>query len=148
MLRGRQHAIAAAKLIVPMVADIRAPALPRVAAGLLAVGVLRVVNPNTTHVPLCPLHAATGLCCPLCGATRAAYALLHGDLGTALHDNLLLVAVLPLVLVAWWRRPGQGQDPDHGPLLPRPVFRTVLMLAVVFAVLRNLPVGSWLAPPT
>ena len=48
-----------------------------------AVG-LYLVNPNTSHVPLCPLHALTGFWCPLCGATRACYALLHGRLGTAL----------------------------------------------------------------
>lgn len=130
-----------------MTAGIRRPALPQVAAGLFAVGVLRVVNPNTTHVPLCPLHAATGLWCPLCGATRAAYALVHGDLSTALHDNLLFVAVLPLVLLAWWRRAGHQQAAAGRALLPRPVFGAVLVLAVGFAVLRNLPAGSWLAPP-
>jgi hypothetical protein len=123
-----------------------APALTA-GAVLLALPALYLVDPNTTHVPMCPLHAATGLWCPLCGATRATHALLHGDLATALHDNLLFVAVLPLVLLAWWRWAGRGQRPDHRPLLPRPVFVAVLVLAIVFAVLRNLPVGDWLAPP-
>jgi hypothetical protein len=125
-----------------------APALTA-GAVLLALPGLYLVNPNTTHVPLCPLHAATGLWCPLCGATRATHALLHGDLGTALHDNLLFVAILPLLLLAWWRWAGQDRTPgaQRNRLLPRPVFFAVLALAIVFGVLRNLPVGSWLAPP-
>jgi hypothetical protein len=116
-------------------------------AALLALPGLYLIDPNTTHVPVCPLHAATGLWCPLCGATRAVHALLHGELGTALHDNLFLVAVLPLTLLAWWRWAGRGTAGDQRPLLPRPVFRAVLALAIGFAVLRNLPIGSWLAPP-
>jgi hypothetical protein len=125
-----------------------APALTA-GAFLLALPGLYLIDPNTTHVPLCPLRAATGLWCPLCGATRATHALLHGDLGTALHDNLLFVAVLPLLLLAWWRWAGRDPTPgaDRAPLLPRPVFLTVLTLAIVFGVLRNLPAGSWLAPP-
>jgi len=86
------------------------------------------------------------LWCPLCGATRASYALLHGQWLTALQDNLLFVLLLPLVLTAWWRWAGRDPAADRAPLLPRPVFVTVLLLAVVFGVLRNLPIGSWLAP--
>jgi uncharacterized protein DUF2752 len=114
-------------------------------AGLLSAGLLAVVNPNTTHVPLCPLHATTGLWCPLCGSTRATHALLHGEWGTALHDNLLFVAFLPLLLLNWWR--WSGQRPVRRPMLPRPVFGGLLVLAIGFGVLRNLPAGAWLAPP-
>lgn len=49
--------------------------------------------------PLCPLHALSGIPCPTCGSTRAAGALLHGDLKTALtHNPLMIVAFLAAAL--------------------------------------------------
>jgi hypothetical protein len=44
--------------------------------------------------PLCPLHALTGLPCPTCGMTRAANALLRGDLVAALRWNPFVTLVL------------------------------------------------------
>lgn len=54
-------------------------------------GVLFFCDP-TQHVfyPVCLFHAMTGLDCPGCGATRAAYQLLHGHLLRALRDNALI----------------------------------------------------------
>ena len=110
---------------------------------MAAVAGLLVVNPNTTHLPLCPLHAMTGLWCPLCGSTRASYALLHGQFGVALHDNVLFVTALPVLLVLWLRRAAAG---GNGRLVPSWLCWTAIVLALGFGVLRNLPVGSWLAP--
>ncbi|MEO9236781.1 MAG: DUF2752 domain-containing protein [Jatrophihabitantaceae bacterium] len=110
----------------------------------MAVPGLYLFNPNTSRIPLCPLHAMTGLWCPLCGVTRASHALLHGQLGTALQDNLLFVLALPLLALAWWRWTSPA---GASRLLPRPVLASLLLLGVIFGVLRNLPVGSWLAPP-
>lgn len=45
-------------------------------------------------VPLCALHAWTGLPCPGCGVTRALTAFSHGELATA-------VALHPFVLMLW-----------------------------------------------
>jgi Protein of unknown function (DUF2752) len=44
--------------------------------------------------PLCPLHAVTGLPCPTCGSTRAASALVRGDLAAALTWNPLMTLVM------------------------------------------------------
>ena len=120
-------------------------AAPRVAAGLAGCAAAGeyLVNPNTTHIPLCPLHAMTGLSCPLCGSTRAGYALLHAHLGTALHDNALFVLGLPLLALFWLSWAGY-REPIR---LPRGLRWALVVLVVVFSVLRNLPVGSWLAPP-
>lgn len=48
------------------------------------------------HIP-CPLHAETGLLCPLCGGTRALEALARGRIGSAVGYNALVVCSLPLV---------------------------------------------------
>ena len=98
-------------------------------AGLLAAAGLYLVNPNTTHVPLCPLHAVTGLWCPLCGATRASYALVHGQLGDRAARQPAVRAAAAAAgarLVALGRA---GPAPAAGRLLPRPVFWHVLVLA-------------------
>jgi hypothetical protein len=126
-----------------------APRTPVVLAGvaLAALPVLYNINPNTTHLPLCPLHAVTGLNCPLCGATRATYALLHGELVTALHDNALYVLGLPFLLILWWRWfAAERSGAPRGRLLPRQVSAALVVLAVLFGVFRNLPVGAWLSP--
>jgi hypothetical protein len=57
-------------------------------------------NPAThSFYPVCEFHRLTGLSCPGCGMTRALYALLHGKIFTALHDNALFVMILGGLLV-------------------------------------------------
>src|SRR3984957_16405231 len=57
------------------------------------------VDPSRHAVyPQCLLYNATGIYCAGCGATRAVYALLHGRVLDALHDNALFVAALPMLL--------------------------------------------------
>jgi Protein of unknown function (DUF2752) len=116
-------------------------AAPLLAAGAAAAALAVDVafRPHERHVPLCPLHATTGLWCPLCGGLRAADSLAHGRVLAALHENALFVASLPLVFAAWvfWlmlARTGRAT-----PTVPRAAIATVLALAAAFAVLRNLP---------
>jgi hypothetical protein len=50
----------------------------------------------------CVFHAVSGLPCPLCGGTRAACAILHGDLKSALRLNVTaLPALVTLVVVGF-----------------------------------------------
>ena len=96
-------------------------------------------------LPLCPLHAATGLYCPLCGSLRAIGDLAHGHVGAALGSNLLLVVTLPLL--AWGAVSIAGVGEVRGPWTVRS--RTWLALgavALAYTVLRNLPVGAAFAP--
>jgi hypothetical protein len=93
---------------------VRAPNQLRVAAaGLVGVAAVWPVLP--AHPPLvCPLRAATGIPCPLCGMTRACVAVAHGHLATSLAFNpagvlVVLAAVVALVrpqLFARVRAPG------------------------------------------
>lgn len=120
-------------------------AAPARAAGtaFAAATVSWFVDPDAHRIPLCPLHAMTGLWCPFCGCTRAVHALVHADLGTAVRDNALFVAALPLLLLLWLR---WWQAPSATRQLPRPLFWGAATLILAFGVLRNLPPGHWLAP--
>ena len=119
--------------------------------GATAIGAGAMVyffNPGTHgFYPACLFHALTGWNCPGCGATRSLYALLHGNFLLALKDNALFVASLP-ALAVWGARiavrkmRGQPAALD----LPPKFLWTLLVVALVFAVIRNLPGFEWLSP--
>jgi hypothetical protein len=105
-------------------------------------------NP-TTHAfyPVCQFHRLTGLNCPGCGATRALYALLHGEVSTALRDNgLFILALAAAGLRGIWLAAGKIRRRPAGELFPRNWAWPLLFITVVFAVLRNLPAFSFLSP--
>lgn len=95
---------------------------------------------------ICPTKLVTGLDCPGCGGLRAVNDLTHADLVGAASSNLLLVALVPVLVLAWlwWvRRAVRGERWRPGRWTP--VWTVALaVVTVVFAVVRNLP-GSWLA---
>jgi hypothetical protein len=112
------------------------------AAGTGAVGVILFhFDPEKTwFYPACQFHQFTGLDCPGCGSQRALHALLHGQVLTAAHDNLLLILSLPLFLgLAFWFgwRAYRGQKPA---VLIHPAWAWVYVAAwILFGILRNLP---------
>ena len=91
-----------------------------VAGSVAAAGGLAYLGTHDPHVagsyPQCVLYSLTGLYCPACGGTRAAYDLMHADVGGAFARNpavpLLLVAVLVWVgyRVTYRRRHGIGRS--------------------------------------
>ena len=81
----------------------------RIGAGAL-IGAAAIWPALPLHPPLaCPLRAATGIPCPLCGMTRACVAAIHGHLGTSLVFNpggvfVILFALTALVRPQWLGR--------------------------------------------
>jgi hypothetical protein len=69
------------------------------AAGMVAVAAIYPTLPGHPSL-VCPLRAATGIPCPLCGMTRAVVAAVHGHVGASLAFNPGGVVVLALALVA------------------------------------------------
>ena len=137
---------AARRLVGGRLSSIRGrdPQLTAAAIALAGVGVVAVVDPNTTHVPLCPLHAMTGLWCPFCGGLRAVFELTRGQLATAAHDNLLVVVALPVVVLLWLDALRRGPAPSRRwPVAAR---LAVLSALVAFTVLRNLAPFPLLRP--
>ncbi|MFD8016001.1 DUF2752 domain-containing protein [Streptomyces sp. NPDC058955] len=107
-----------------------------------------LVDPNEPgHYPVCPLLRFTGLYCPGCGGLRSAHAVAHGDLTAALGANALAVAgyaVCAVLMVVWLIRAVRGTPTRF---TVRPAWWWALgALTTVFAVIRNLPLGSALAP--
>ncbi|WP_091554647.1 DUF2752 domain-containing protein [Micromonospora pattaloongensis] len=116
-----------------------------------AVGYTVISDPTDSAadaIPSCLLKLTTGLDCPGCGGTRAAWYLLHGDLPAAARHHLLFVFAVPFLIylyVAWagrtwfgWRLPQLRMTPAAVGLF--------LGAWLAFSVLRNLPWApfSWL----
>ena len=104
--------------------------------------VLLLVPPGSPHakwLPKCMFHQLTGLYCPGCGATRALSAMLHGDLKSSLHNNLLLFPLLALIAVLIVK-------PEIS--LKRPVAVAIVAVVLLFTILRNIPFApfTYLAP--
>ncbi|HTR42702.1 MAG TPA: DUF2752 domain-containing protein [Pseudomonadales bacterium] len=119
--------------------------------GLVAVfgaAVLFFFDPTKNNFyPICQFHLLTGLYCPGCGATRASYQLLHGNFSTALHDNALYVVSLMALAVRgiWFLKRRFYHQPVRF-FIPPYALWTFLGVAIIFVVLRNMPVFSFLAP--
>jgi hypothetical protein len=92
--------------------------------------------------PKCILHELTGLHCPGCGSQRAVYALLHGKILLAMHNNILLVSSIPLVIYSafafvWnhFHLNKIRQDFFYSSVF----LKIVLVIVILFTVLRNIP---------
>ena len=110
--------------------------------------VLFFFDPVKNHFyPVCLFHKYTGLECPGCGATRALYALLHGNLLVALHDNALLVGLILLsVIRGGWLVAEKMRGQAKAAFFPPRFFWPLLITGLVFGVIRNLPWFSFLSP--
>lgn len=95
----------------------------------------------------CPVKHLTGLDCPGCGSTRSLGALVRLDLHSALDHHLLVPAALVFVVWSWaaWARSSWTGRPLR-PIVSGPgAILAIAAVLIVFTVVRNLEVGSWLA---
>ena len=96
----------------------------------------------------CPLQHFTGVPCPGCGMSRAAFALLRLDFAEAWSWNPGLMLLLPFLAVLGLRaavryvRTGRA-GPTRGEQI---VIGLMVAFLVVYGVVRNLPGFAWLAP--
>jgi len=121
------------------------------AGGAATLGLLWARDPNSAgNYGFCPLRAMTGLDCPFCGGLRGTYALMHGDVATALDHNLLLPLFLgvamALAIRAWARAGGSsgGGERTNAPTrsvagAPVALWWALVAVTAVFFVVRNLP---------
>ncbi len=120
-----------------------------VAAAVLGSGaVLFFFNPSQHgFYPVCLFHKLTGLNCPGCGGTRAAYQLLHGHLLLALRDNaLFILALVALMMRGIWFVARKIRHQPATLAVPPKALWALLVITVTFSVVRNLPAFSFLSP--
>jgi hypothetical protein len=112
--------------------------------------VYAVAPEDSNLFPKCFFFLVTGLHCPGCGATRALHALLHGQWEQAMAYNALFLLTLPFV--AWYGIKMVVATAFGLPFRTSSYLNTFVMtwlvLALVFAVIRNLPFAPFtlLAP--
>jgi hypothetical protein len=134
-------------------ADRRSRLVAPVLTAACAVAAVTLVHLRDPHVygsyAACPWLVLTGFDCPGCGGLRALHDLTHGDLAAAVSSNLLVVAVLlPLALLGWsaWARARWRGGPFLQTRTTAWVAWSLAAALLAFGVVRNLAVGSWLAP--
>ena len=105
---------------------------------------------NNLLFPKCPLYATTGLYCPGCGSQRATHALLHFDIKDVFLSNFLFLPAIILIMYHYATKVINSilqtnyksiLDKSKAPIV-------VLIIALLFWVLRNLPYNAFrfLAP--
>ena len=125
-------------------------AAPLAAGAVAALGTLalRLRDPHASGAwGYCPT-ALIGFDCPFCGSLRAVNDLTHLQLGAAASSNLLLLIALPVVVALWGRRLvalWRGGAAAAPLVAPRWVWVALIIVVTVFTLLRNLPMGAWLA---
>jgi hypothetical protein len=109
-------------------------------AGAVVV-LLRFPPATGAFYPRCPIYSAFRMQCPGCGGTRALAALLHGHLREALGLNALVALLAPLAVgygsLFYWRF--LRREALRWPQVPQAAIYAGLIVAVLFAVQRNLP---------
>jgi hypothetical protein len=117
-----------------------------IALGILAI--LFFFDPaRNQFYPVCQFHKLTGLNCPGCGATRAAYALMHGNFLLALRDNALFIFCLfGLAARAIWFAAKKNFKKATREFFPVKFLWPLIFVAIAFSILRNLPAFAFLSP--
>lgn len=103
-------------------------------------------------LPKCTFHQLTGLNCPGCGMTRAAYSTLHGRIGEAFRLNPLGMILLPMAclgigieIIGWVR----GKALPYRLRVGAKGAWIIVWMVVIFWISRNLPWWPFtlLSPP-
>jgi hypothetical protein len=116
------------------------------AAPLLAIAALLAVNPTDDGPTLCPIAFMTGVACPGCGMTRAASALLRGDVDIALDYHPLIPLIVALAIAGWaWTM--LGRVGKVGPIPHRVVNLVLIGVGVSLVAVWLLRFASGTLPP-
>jgi len=121
---------------------------PLLMAGVAAasVAVVGLVYPRYPELfPTCPSLTLFGVYCPLCGGTRGAHALTTGRLREAVGYNALLPGLIVLTAWSWVAWVARSLGRDRLPSVPRWLWKSFALVAVVYGVLRNVPVEPFVS---
>ncbi len=99
----------------------------------------------------CMFHQITGLYCSGCGASRALRSILHFDFYQALRYNAVFTVFIPFIgiyfcaLSCSYIRYGKDGISEK---IPMKLLYGVIVIALIYGILRNIPVFAFLAPTT
>lgn len=94
----------------------------------------------------CVFHELTGLYCPGCGATRMIVSLLHLDFYQAFRFNPLLFCLLPFLCYIGIFEYRNWLYGNKKVLIDNKVWIFLLIATILFGILRNIEIFSFLAP--
>ena len=90
----------------------------------------------------CIFNKITGLYCPGCGGNRAIISLMHLNFYEAIRNNLIITLSIPLIFVYVFIKYILNKHIKISDTL----WLIILIITIVFAILRNIPLFSFLAP--
>lgn len=96
----------------------------------------------------CVFYEITGLYCPGCGITRTVFAIIRLDFVSAIHNNFLIITVIPFVLYYLFIKLKNWilfKDNDSE-IYPMWFWYTLAIFTFLFGILRNFEFFSILAP--
>lgn len=120
------------------------------AAGMICLAASYYVFYKITGLAFpCLWYEITGWYCPGCGVTRMLEALLYGNLYQALRFNPLLFILLPfgvVLLIDWLLHDKTQCSTALVNRIPKWFWIGLIIIAITFGILRNLPIFEFLAP--
>lgn len=110
---------------------------------LFAIGILVIILFLKYDIGIpCIFFELTGWYCPGCGITRAFVSLLQFDIYQAFRYNMLIVILLPFAIIYWiYSFVLKGKK-----RIANVVWYLLLAITILFGVLRNISIFSYLAP--
>ena len=93
----------------------------------------------------CIFYEITGLYCPGCGMTRAVKALVRLDVYSSFRNNILLYTVFPIIFILEIMNL-KFKNNKKSKKIYNTVMIIILIITIIFAILRNIPAFSFLAP--
>ena len=114
--------------------------------GLFAFLLFLFLNQTYSFYIPCFFHKITGFYCPGCGITRMLLSLLHLDFYQAFRWNPFLFLLTPLFIVYGVAYFLYCLYDREAPKLPNTIWNILLIAAIVFMILRNIPFFDYLKP--
>lgn len=114
--------------------------------GVVALLLFLFLNHTYSFYIPCFFHQITGLYCPGCGITRMIISILQFDFYQAFRWNPFLFLLIPFFVIYGTLYYYHWLYNKNIPKLPNLVWNILLILAILFMVLRNIPIFDFLKP--
>lgn len=112
---------------------------------IIVVIVMAILILNECIAIPCFFHKFTGLYCPGCGITRAIKSLLRGDFYSSFRNNMLIYTVIPIMFILEIINIKLRKSKKFKRVY-NIVVVVLLIFTIIFGILRNIPIFSWIAP--